>query len=112
MSEKRKDRIDSIKIYEKDEDEDPQTVEVVPLKRTDKVNKYGQSLPSSVHNYCLFCPENKKGFQKITHHWYDCHSDEKEVKDILAIGREKKEIGQFGDWRSGLMLHKNSFIEK
>ena len=42
-------------------------------------------------HYCYWCKVPKK---KITRHWYDCHSDEEKVKQILEISGQKNPTDQ------------------
>ena len=95
LDEKPKDAVLPIKIME--EEKNPDTFDVAAAEKTNKKDKKGRTKITPVYHYCIFCPENKKGLAKITRHWYDCHSDEKEVKEILALGKQKTTLESLDD---------------
>ena len=87
-SAKEKMSVHKIKItdeYPKDE-----TFEVVQLGKM--TNKKGAVTNTPVIHYCIFCPEDAKSQQKITKHWYNCHKNREEVKEILAIASTKAKL--------------------
>ena len=88
LSEKEKNPIKAIKLT--DEDPKEETFDVVKLGKM--TNKKGVVTNTPVFHYCIFCPENAKSPKKITRHWYDCHKNCEEVKEILAITPTKLKL--------------------
>ena len=85
QSERDEMRIQTIKIL--DEDPKEETIEVVQLGKM--TNKKGVVTNTKVFHYCFYCPENAKSKMNITRHWFDCHKNRTEVKEILAIAPTK-----------------------
>ena len=57
------------------------------ISKNDKQKRSDKNSP--VVHYCVFCPENAKGYQYLTRHWFDHHKNCKEVKEILEISQKK-----------------------
>ena len=77
--------VQAIKIT--DEDPEEETFEVVQLEKM--TNKNGKVTNTPVFHYCFYCPEDAKSKMKITRHWFDCHKNRTEVKEILEIAPTK-----------------------
>ena len=74
----------SIKLMDDPIDKSWEVAQLVKM-----TNKKGVLKNSPVVHYCVFCPENAKGYQYLTRHWFDHHKNCKEVKEILEISQKK-----------------------
>jgi uncharacterized protein YrzB (UPF0473 family) len=53
------------------------------------MDKNGKEKNKPVIHYCIFCPVQAKGKQKIVRHWTDKHITEEEVIEILATNKKE-----------------------